>query len=94
MRLLGIGLRLAVAGKRAQPTAVQAAIADLHLRDPRDWEEIEILYQRLEQLTGSPIVAMNHAIAVAELEGPDRALALLDSLALDDYRYYHSTRAE
>ena len=73
---------------------LQAAIADLHLRQPRDWEEITLLYQRLEQLTSSPIVSMNRAIAVAELEGPETALALLDRLELDDYRYYHSTRAD
>jgi RNA polymerase sigma-70 factor, ECF subfamily len=73
---------------------VQAAIADLHLRVPRDWEQIALLYQRLEQITGSPVVAMNRAIAVAELEGPQAALALLDRLDLEDYRYYHSTRAD
>jgi len=73
---------------------IQAAIADLHLRDPRDWEEIALLYQRLEQITSSPVVTMNRAIAVAELEGPQAALALLDRLELDDYRYYHSTRAD
>ncbi len=53
-----------------------------------------MLYQRLEQLTGSPVVTMNRAIAVAELEGPEAGLALLEPLALDDYRYYHSTRAD
>jgi RNA polymerase sigma-70 factor (ECF subfamily) len=73
---------------------IQAAIADLHLRTPRDWEEIAILYQRLELITGSPVVTMNRAIALAELEGPEAALALLDSIELDDYRYYHSTRAD
>jgi RNA polymerase sigma-70 factor (ECF subfamily) len=73
---------------------IQAAIADLHLREPRDWEEIALLYQRLEHLTGSPVVTMNRAIAVAELDGPEAALALLDRLELDDYRYYHSTRAD
>jgi RNA polymerase sigma-70 factor, ECF subfamily len=73
---------------------LQAAIADLYLREPRDWEEIELLYRRLEQITGSPVVTMNRAIAVAELEGPEAALALLDPLELDDYRYYHSTRAD
>jgi RNA polymerase sigma-70 factor (ECF subfamily) len=73
---------------------IQAAIADLHLQEPRDWEEIVLLYQRLEDITGSPVVAMNRAIALAELEGPQPALALLDRLALDDYRYYHSTRAD
>jgi RNA polymerase sigma-70 factor, ECF subfamily len=75
------------------PYVVQAAIADLHLREPRNWEEIGLLYQTLEQITGSPVVTMNRAIAVAELEGPEAALALLDRLELDDYRYYHSTRA-
>jgi RNA polymerase sigma-70 factor, ECF subfamily len=75
------------------PYAVQAAIADLHLREPRDWEEIALLYGTLEQMTSSPVVSMNRAIAVAELEGPEAALALLDRLDLDGYRYYHSTRA-
>ncbi|MFZ0091377.1 MAG: sigma-70 family RNA polymerase sigma factor [Solirubrobacteraceae bacterium] len=73
---------------------VQAAIADLHLRQPRDWDEIALLYQRLEHITSSPVVTMNRAIAVAELEGPQAALALLDRLELDGYRYYHSTRAD
>jgi RNA polymerase sigma-70 factor (ECF subfamily) len=76
------------------PYILQAAIADLHLRVPRNWEEIELLYQRLEQSTRSPVVAMNRAIAIAELEGPERGLALLDPLELDDYRYYHSTRGD
>jgi RNA polymerase sigma-70 factor (ECF subfamily) len=73
---------------------IQAAIADLHLRQPRDWEEIVLLYERLEHITGSPVVTMNRAIAVAELDGPEAALVLLDPLELDDYRYYHSTRAD
>jgi RNA polymerase sigma-70 factor, ECF subfamily len=72
---------------------LQAAIADLHLREPRNWEEIALLYQRLERITGSPVVTMNRAVAVAELEGPEAALALLDGLDLGGYRYYHSTRA-
>ena len=76
------------------PYLFQAAIADLHLREPRDWEEIALLYTKLEQLTNSPIVTMNRAIATAELEGPEAGLALLDGLALDEYRYYHSTRAD
>jgi RNA polymerase sigma-70 factor (ECF subfamily) len=76
------------------PYILQAAIAELHLRRPRDWQEIELLYQRLEQITKSPVVTMNRAIAAAELEGPEAGLALLDGLALDDYRYYHSTRAD
>ena len=50
--------------------------------------------QRLEHITNSPVVAMNREIALAELEGPEAALALLDRLELDNYRYYHSTRAD
>ena len=76
------------------PYMIQAAIADLHLQHPRDWEQIALLYERLEHITGSPVVTMNRAIAVAELQGPEAALALLDGLELHDYRYYHSTRAE
>jgi RNA polymerase sigma-70 factor, ECF subfamily len=87
-------LQRALALHGAGPYLIQAAIADLHLRDPRDWEEIELLYQRLEDITSSPVVAMNRSIAVAELEGPEAGLALLDRLELDDYRYYHATRAD
>jgi RNA polymerase sigma-70 factor (ECF subfamily) len=76
------------------PYLIQAAIADLHLHEPRDWEKIALLYQRLEDITSSPVVTMNRAIAVAKLKGPQAALALLDRLELDDYRYYHSTRAD
>jgi RNA polymerase sigma-70 factor (ECF subfamily) len=76
------------------PYVIQAGIADLHLQVPRNWKEIALLYERLEQITGSPVVRMNRAIAVAEVDGPDAALAVLDRLELDDYRYYHSTRAD
>jgi len=87
-------LRRSLALHGRGPYVTQAAIADLHLEQPRDWEEIELLYRRLEGLTGSPVVTMNRAIAVAELEGPQMALEILDRLELDEYRYYHSTRAE
>jgi RNA polymerase sigma-70 factor, ECF subfamily len=73
---------------------IQAAIADLHLQEPRDWAKIARLYLSLEHLTNSPVVTMNRAIAVAELEGPEAGLAVLDGLELDGYRYYHSTRAD
>jgi RNA polymerase sigma-70 factor, ECF subfamily len=75
------------------PYVLQAAIADLHIRQPRDWEQIALLYDELGHLTGSPVVELNRAIAVGEIAGPDAALELLDALALDDYRYFHSTRA-
>jgi RNA polymerase sigma-70 factor (ECF subfamily) len=87
-------LERALALRGGGPYVIQAAIADLHLHVPRDWAEIELLYRRLEEISGSPVVSMNRAIAVAELRGPEAGLALLDGLELDDYRYYHSTRAD
>jgi RNA polymerase sigma-70 factor (ECF subfamily) len=87
-------LERAIALHGSGPYIIQAAIADLHLREPRNWEQIALLYQKLEHITSSPVVTLNRAIAVAELEGPQAALVLLDRLKLDDYRYYHSTRAD
>jgi RNA polymerase sigma-70 factor (ECF subfamily) len=76
------------------PYAVQAAIADLHLQQPRDWRQIVALYDTLLHQTGSPVVELNQAIALAELEGPEAGLAMLDRLELDHYRYFHSARAD
>jgi RNA polymerase sigma-70 factor, ECF subfamily len=53
-----------------------------------------VLYGELARLTGSPVVELNRAAAVAEAEGPQAGLRLVDQLALHDYRYLHSTRAE
>ena len=87
-------LQRAMARPRTGPYLLQAAIADLHLDQPRDWPQIAALYQALARQTGSPIVEMNRAIAVAEIDGPEAGLAILDSLDLQHYRYFHSTRAE
>jgi RNA polymerase sigma-70 factor (ECF subfamily) len=87
-------LRRAVARGRGGPYLVQAAIADLHLYQPRDWRQIAALYETLARQTGSPIVELNRAIAVAEIDGPEAGLAILDRLDLDHYRYFHSTRAD
>jgi RNA polymerase sigma-70 factor (ECF subfamily) len=87
-------LERALAAHGAGAYTIQAAIADLHLREPRDWNEIATLYGLLAQITGSPVVELNQAIAVAEVEGPEVALSLLDALPLTDYRYFHSTRAD
>jgi RNA polymerase sigma-70 factor (ECF subfamily) len=84
----------AVAGQSAGAYVIQAAIADLHLQQPRDWHQIAALYGTLAKRTGSPVVELNRAVAIAEVDGPDAGLALLDTLTLDTYRYYHSTRAE
>jgi RNA polymerase sigma-70 factor (ECF subfamily) len=76
------------------PYVVQAAIASLHADEPRDWVEIAALYGELGRLTGSPVVELNRAIAIAEAEGPKAGLAIVDRLELGDYRYLHSTRGE
>jgi RNA polymerase sigma-70 factor (ECF subfamily) len=76
------------------PYVIQAAIASLHMDDPHDWPEIAALYGELARLTGSPVVELNRAIAVAEAEGPTAGLALVDRVGLDGYQYFHSTRAD
>jgi RNA polymerase sigma factor (sigma-70 family) len=76
------------------PYVLQAAIASLQAEEDIDWSEVTLLYERLEGLTGSPIVALNRAVAIAETGAPERALELVDSLDLGEYRYFHSTRAE
>ena len=62
--------------------------------EPHDWPEIAALYGELARLTGSPVVELNRAIAVAEAEGPEVGLALVDRIGLDGYQYFHSTRAD
>ena len=76
------------------PYALQAAIASLQTESELDWPQIAVLYGQLADLTGSAVVRLNRAVAVAEAEGPAAALAIVDSLDLPDYQYWHSTRAE
>ena len=76
------------------PYVLQAAIASLHADEPRDWAEIAALYGELGRLTGSPVVELSRAVAVAEASGPEAGLEIVAGLDLDGYRYLHSTRAE
>jgi RNA polymerase sigma-70 factor (ECF subfamily) len=76
------------------PYVVQAAIASLHADEPRDLPQIAALYGELARLTDSPVVELNRAVAVAEADGPEAGLRIVDQLALEDYRYLHSTRGE
>ena len=76
------------------PYVIQAAIASLHLDEPRDVLRIAALYGELALLTSSPVVELNRAVAIAEAEGPAAGLQIVDRLPLDDYRYLHSTRGE
>jgi RNA polymerase sigma-70 factor (ECF subfamily) len=84
------------------PFALQAAIAGLHCQAARaedtDWRQIVRLYDYLEQLQPSPVVALNRAVAVAMAEGPLPALAIIDQLAaagdLENYHLLHAARAD
>jgi RNA polymerase sigma-70 factor (ECF subfamily) len=76
------------------PYVVQAAIASLQAEDEIDWPEVAALYGELVRLTGSAVVELNRAVAVAEASGAEPALQIVDRLDLPDYRYLHSTRAE
>jgi RNA polymerase sigma-70 factor (ECF subfamily) len=79
------------------PFALQAAIAALHCRASRfkdtDWPSILGLYDQLERLQPSPIVSLNRAVAVAMVDGPQPALAIIDALAAGDLKNYHLLHA-
>jgi RNA polymerase sigma-70 factor (ECF subfamily) len=87
-------LERALALQGGGPYVLQAAIASLHADEPRDWPQIAALYGELVRLTGSPVVELNRAVAVAEAEGAEHGLAIADRLDLDGYRYLHSARAD
>ena len=73
---------------------LQAAIASLQAEPEIDWAEVAVLYGELARVTGSPVVELNRAVAVAEAGAPEEALQLVERLDLEGYRYLHSTRAE
>ncbi|MFL5243492.1 MAG: RNA polymerase sigma factor [Gemmataceae bacterium] len=89
-------------GSGPNPYALQAAIAAEHTRTARaedtDWRQIRRLYDLLQRVQPTPIVALNRAVAVAMADGPQPALALLDELAvtgdLDGYHLLHAARAD
>jgi RNA polymerase sigma-70 factor (ECF subfamily) len=86
-------LRRAIEAGRG-PYVLQAAIASLQADDPIDWPQVASLYAELSLITGSPVVELNRAVAVAEAGSPADALEIVDGLELGDYQYLHSTRAE
>jgi len=83
---------------RPGPNQIQAAIQAVHSDAPTaaatDWRQILQLYDQLLSITPSPVVKLNRAVAVAEIEGPDAALALVDELDLGDYPLFHAIRAD
>src|SRR3984885_13741054 len=80
------------------PYQIQAAINAVHSDAPTpaetDWGQILALYDQLLSLTPTAIVALNRAVAVAEIDGPMTALGLIDELSLDRYNVYHAIRAD
>jgi RNA polymerase sigma-70 factor (ECF subfamily) len=83
---------LALGGR--DPYVLQAAIAALHVEEPQDWPQLAALYGELARRTGSSIVELNRAAAMAEAGEVEAALALVERLELDGYHYLHATRAE
>ncbi|MEV0456479.1 RNA polymerase sigma factor [Catellatospora methionotrophica] len=94
LTLVGRSLRRRQLG----PYQLQAAISAVHAAAPdpaaTDWPRVLALYDRLLALTPTPVVALHRAVAVAEVDGPAAALALLDRLDLDGHHVYHAVRAD
>jgi RNA polymerase sigma-70 factor (ECF subfamily) len=98
----GAILERALRRRRAGPFQIQAAIAACHATAPSteqtDWPQIVGLYEQLAKVAPSPVVDLNHAVAVAMAQGPQAALPLVDALAesgrLDGYYLLHATRAD
>jgi RNA polymerase sigma-70 factor, ECF subfamily len=89
-----LGRALALRGRG--PYVLQAAIAALQIEERIDWSQVAALYGELAHATGSPVVELNRAVALAEAGLTEQALGLVDGLGeqLDDYQYFHATRAE
>ncbi|HVL05373.1 MAG TPA: RNA polymerase sigma factor [Acidimicrobiales bacterium] len=91
-------LRACLRRNRPGPYQLQAAINAVHSDAPTaadtDWGQILQLYDHLLAISPTPVVALNRAVAVAELDGPGPALAIVDSLDLAGYHLFHATRAD
>jgi RNA polymerase sigma-70 factor, ECF subfamily len=88
-------LERALVLRRPGAYQLQAAIASLHYEEPVDWPQIALLYARLAELSPTPVVELNRAVAVAMADGPEPGLVLVDRLSgLEQYHLWHSTRGE
>ena len=74
--------------------AINAVHSDAHDAAATDWRQILRLYDQLPTLAPGPVVALNRAVALAELEGPEPALRLVDALGLESYYLFHAVRAD
>lgn len=80
----GIPLQVAISAVHANAASAAAT----------DWSQILALYDELLEMAPTPVVALNRAVAVAEVRGPAAGLALVDQLDLDNYHLFHATRAD
>ena len=91
-------VRRCLARDQPGPYQIQAAINAVHsdapTADATDWRRVLALYDQLLALTPTAVVALNRAVAVAEVDGPEPALAVIDALPLDRYYLYHAIRAD
>ena len=74
--------------------AIQAVHSDASSANATDWRQIVALYDRLLVVSPSPVVALNHAVAVAEVDGPAAGLRLVDEIRLEDFHLFHAIRAD
>ena len=91
-------VRTCLRWNRPGPYQIQAAINAVHSDAPTtadtDWRQIVLLYDQLMAIAPSPVVALNRAVAVGEVEGPEAALALVNALDLGKYSLFHAVRAD
>jgi RNA polymerase sigma-70 factor, ECF subfamily len=91
-------VRLCLAANRPGPYQIQAAINAVHsdagTAADTDWRQVLALYDLLMTVNPTPVVALNRAVAVAEIEGPGKALRLVDELGLERYYLWHAVKAD
>lgn len=86
--------RLKMPGPYQLQAAINAAHAEAATFEQTNWSHISELYGALLTVMPNPVVALNRAIAIGEVQGPAAALALVDPLSLENYYPYHATRAD
>ena len=98
LKLVEHALRLGRAGPYQLQAAIAAVHAEANTADETDWKQISALYRELARLDGTPVVYLNHAVAVAMSQGFDKGLALIEELGssgdLESYHLYHAARAD
>jgi RNA polymerase sigma-70 factor (ECF subfamily) len=87
-------LRLNRPGQYQLLAAINAVHTDARSATETDWAQIATIYEQLHAISPTPVVALNRAVAVAELDGPEVALAIVDRLPLAGYHAWHATRAD